>query len=122
MSNNKYKILVVEDDPSITSFIQAVLEANDFQVLTASLCRQGILMCASHTPDLVMLDLGLPDMDGEEFIPPGPQQQSGAHCGTVRPDGGIGQGLRPGSGGQRLHHQALRHRGAAGPGSGRPCG
>ena len=68
MSNNKYKILVVEDDPSITSFIQAVLEANDFQVLTASLCRQGILMCASHTPDLVMLDLGLPDMDGEEFI------------------------------------------------------
>ena len=49
MSNNKYKILVVEDDPNITSFIQAVLEANDFQVLTASLCRQGILMCASHT-------------------------------------------------------------------------
>ena len=68
MSNNKYKILVVEDDPNITSFIQAVLEANDFQVLTASLCCQGILMCASHTPDLVMLDLGLPDMDGEEFI------------------------------------------------------
>lgn len=68
MSNNKYKILIVEDDPNITSFIQAVLEANDFQVLTASLCRQGILMCASHNPDLVMLDLGLPDMDGEEFI------------------------------------------------------
>ncbi len=68
MSNNKYKILVVEDDPNITSFIQAVLEANDFQVLTAPLCRQGVLMFSSHNPDLVVLDLGLPDMDGLDFI------------------------------------------------------
>ena len=68
MSNNKYKILVVEDDRSILGMIQAVLDSNGYQVLTAQRCQQGILMLSSHVPDLVVLDLGLPDMDGEEFI------------------------------------------------------
>ena len=68
MSNNKYKILVVEDDRNISGMIQMVLESNGYQVLMAQRCRQGILMLTSHVPDLVVLDLGLPDMDGEEFI------------------------------------------------------
>ena len=68
MSNNKYKILVVEDDRGILSMIQTVLDTNGYQVLTAQRCQQGILMLTSHMPDLVVLDLGLPDMDGEEFI------------------------------------------------------
>ena len=68
MSNNKYKILVVEDDRNILSMIQTVLESNGYQVLTAQRCQQGVLMLTSHMPDLVVLDLGLPDMDGEEFI------------------------------------------------------
>ena len=68
MSNNKYKILIVEDDRNILSMIQTVLDANGYQVLTAQRCQQGILMLSSHVPDLVVLDLGLPDMDGEEFI------------------------------------------------------
>ena len=68
MSNNKYKILLVEDDRNIASFVQAVLEANRYQVLLAERCRQGILMQSSHIPDLVVLDLGLPDLDGLEFI------------------------------------------------------
>ena len=68
MSNNKYKVLLVEDDKNIASFIQTVLETNGYQVLTAERCRQGLLMFTSHVPDLVVLDLGLPDMDGEEFI------------------------------------------------------
>ena len=68
MSNNKYKILVVEDDRNILSIIQTVLDMGGYQVLTAQRCRQGILMLSSHVPDLVVLDLGLPDMDGEEFI------------------------------------------------------
>ena len=68
MSNNKYKILVVEDDRNISSLIQTVLETNGYQVLSAQRCQQGILMLSSHVPDLVVLDLGLPDMDGEEFI------------------------------------------------------
>ena len=68
MSNNKYKVLVVEDDQSVAGMIQTILETNGYQVLTAQRCQQGILMMTSHVPDLVLLDLGLPDMDGEEFI------------------------------------------------------
>ena len=68
MSNNKYKVLVVEDDRNICGFIQMILETNGYQVLTTERCTQGILMLASHMPDLVVLDLGLPDMDGQELI------------------------------------------------------
>ena len=68
MSNNKYKILIVEDDRGIANFVQTVLETNGYQVLWADRCGQGILVFTSHVPDLVILDLGLPDMDGEEFI------------------------------------------------------
>lgn len=68
MSNNKFKILVIEDESNIRSFVQTILEANGYQVLTASTCRQGIMMFSSHIPDMVILDLGLPDKDGLEFI------------------------------------------------------
>lgn len=68
MSNNKYKILVVEDDRNILSMIQTLLDAGGYQVLSAQRGQQGILVLSSHVPDLVVLDLGLPDMDGEEFI------------------------------------------------------
>ena len=68
MSNNKYKVLLVEDDKNIASFIQTVLETNGYQVLTAERCRQGLMVFTSHVPYLLVLDLGLPDMVGEEFI------------------------------------------------------
>ena len=68
MSNNKYKILLVEDDRNISSMIQTVLDTNGYQVLLAQRCQQGLLMLTSHVPDLILLDLGLPDMDGTEFI------------------------------------------------------
>ena len=66
--SNKYKILVIEDENNIRNFIGTILDANDYQTLEATTCQQGLLMFASHTPDLVMLDLGLPDKDGIEFI------------------------------------------------------
>ena len=59
---------MVEDDQNIAGMIQTLLETNGYQVLQAQRCRQGILMLSSHVPDLVVLDLGLPDLDGEEFI------------------------------------------------------
>lgn len=68
MGNNKYKVLAVEDDQTILDVVQTALETNGYQILTADRCGQGLLMFASHLPDLVILDLGLPDMDGEEFI------------------------------------------------------
>lgn len=68
MGNNKYKILIVEDDKNITGFLQTVLETNGYQVLTAERCCQGMMVFSSHLPDLVVLDLGLPDVDGLDFI------------------------------------------------------
>ena len=68
MANNRFKILVVEDEDNIRSFMTSILEAEDYQVLCAENCRTGELMFASHCPDLVILDLGLPDRDGTEFI------------------------------------------------------
>lgn len=68
MSNNKYKILVIEDENNIRSLVKTVLETNDYQVIEALTCSQGIMMFSSYIPDLVILDLGLPDQDGLEFI------------------------------------------------------
>lgn len=68
MSNNKFKVLVIEDESNIRSFMQTVLETNGYQVLTAATCGQGTMMFSSHIPDMVILDLGLPDKDGLEFI------------------------------------------------------
>ena len=68
MSNNKYKILIVEDDSSICGFLETVLTTAGYQVLQAHTCSQGVMMFASHVPDLVVLDLGLPDMDGDMFL------------------------------------------------------
>ncbi len=68
MSNNKYKILVIEDESNIRSFVQTVLETGGYHVLTASTCSQGEMMFSSHVPDMVILDLGLPDGDGLDFI------------------------------------------------------
>ena len=68
MGNNKYKVLIIEDDRKISSFIETLLEANGYSALCADKCAQGLLLFASHMPDLVILDLGLPDRDGLEFI------------------------------------------------------
>ena len=67
MSNNKYKVLIVEDEANICSFIETLLTTNDYQALVAHTCTMGLTLFASHNPDLVILDLGLPDRDGLEL-------------------------------------------------------
>ena len=68
MSNNKFNVLVVEDEANICSFIETLLETNGYQALVAHSCSMGLTLFASHNPDLVILDLGLPDRDGLELI------------------------------------------------------
>ena len=68
MNKNKYKILFVEDEGNILNFVTALLEANDYQVITAKSCEMAKTMYFSHIPDLVILDLGLPDKDGSTFL------------------------------------------------------
>ena len=64
----KDRVLVVEDEKSISGLIKAILTANGYDVITASTGNEAFSMISSHCPDLVVLDLGLPDMDGMEII------------------------------------------------------
>ena len=65
---NKPLILVVEDDPSVKNLITATLQTHDYRFLTAQNGAAAILEASSHNPEIVLLDLGLPDMDGVEVI------------------------------------------------------
>ncbi len=66
--NNQPLILIIEDDETISNFISAILTANGYRVVKTQKGSQGVAMAASHSPDLVLLDLGLPDMDGVEVL------------------------------------------------------
>lgn len=66
--NNKYKVLLVEDEPNICNLISTMLENAGYQALVAQTCTMAQTMYASHVPDLVILDLGLPDRDGSTFL------------------------------------------------------
>jgi len=64
----KDKILIVEDEPGIRNFIATILTTNDYDPIPAASGADAISMISSHCPDLLLLDLGLPDMDGMEII------------------------------------------------------
>ena len=65
---NKCTILVVEDDSSIKNLMVTTLKTHDYNYLLAANGRTALMEAASHNPDIVLLDLGLPDMDGVEVI------------------------------------------------------
>lgn len=62
------KILVVEDDPQIRKFLTITLTTNDYAVIPAESGREGMRLATSVKPDVIVLDLGLPDVDGKEVI------------------------------------------------------
>ena len=64
----KDKVLIIEDEQNISNFISTVLTANDFDVLVANNGAQALSVITSHCPDLIILDLGLPDMDGGNIL------------------------------------------------------
>ena len=66
--NNKYKVLVVEDEVNIMNLISALLETNGYKVITAKTCASAKPLYASYMPDLIILDLGLPDDDGMNLL------------------------------------------------------
>ncbi len=66
--NNKASILIVEDEAAISNFIATILTANGYRPLKASTGDAATSMVSSHCPDIMLLDLGLPDMDGLEVL------------------------------------------------------
>ncbi|MBU5428748.1 response regulator transcription factor [Kineothrix sp. MSJ-39] len=65
---NKFQILVVEDDPPIRNLIATTLKTHEYKYLLAKNGEEAILQASSYNPDVVFLDLGLPDIDGVEII------------------------------------------------------
>jgi two-component system KDP operon response regulator KdpE len=65
---NKYMILVVEDDAAVRNLITTTLETQEYKHLTAGTGKEAITESVSYKPDIVLLDLGLPDMDGIDVI------------------------------------------------------
>jgi two-component system, OmpR family, KDP operon response regulator KdpE len=68
MSEQPQKILVVDDELQIRRLVRIGLEARGYRVIEATSVREGIARCAEAQPDLVILDLGLPDLDGRDLI------------------------------------------------------
>ena len=65
---NKPSILVVEDDPSVRNLITTTLKTNDYRYVVAPNGSAAIMEATSHNPEIILLDLGLPDMDGVQVI------------------------------------------------------
>ena len=65
---NNAGILIIDDEPQIRKLLTITLESNGYRVSEAVTGREGIIQAASHTPDLVLLDLGLPDQSGHEVL------------------------------------------------------
>ncbi|MBQ9731328.1 MAG: response regulator transcription factor [Bacilli bacterium] len=66
--NNNPLILIVEDDNHIKNLISTTLKVNKYNYLVATSGNEAIILAVSHKPDIILLDLGLPDMDGVEII------------------------------------------------------
>lgn len=68
MSEKKRTAVVIEDDAQIRRFLKVTLEENGFKYVEADTAKKGLIQCETQMPDLIILDLGLPDMDGLEVI------------------------------------------------------
>ena len=64
----KFQILVVEDDAPVRNLITTTLRAHDYRFITSGTGEGAVMEVASHNPDIILLDLGLPDIDGAEVI------------------------------------------------------
>ena len=65
---NRQTILVVDDEKTIGNYIETILLSNEYKVLRAMNGTTGLSLCTSHHPEVILLDLGLPDIDGMEVL------------------------------------------------------
>jgi two-component system KDP operon response regulator KdpE len=65
---HRWRVLIVDDEPPILRFLKASLTANDYEVIEATTGTQAIKRATTEAPDVILLDLGLPDMDGKDVV------------------------------------------------------
>jgi two-component system KDP operon response regulator KdpE len=65
---NNPEILIIDDEPQIRKLLEISLESNDYKVWQAATGKEGIIMAANHPPQLILLDIGLPDKSGHEIL------------------------------------------------------
>lgn len=65
---NRMAALIIEDEENISNFISSVLSTHEYKTITCSTAKEGLNLASSHCPNVILLDLGLPDMDGIEFL------------------------------------------------------
>jgi two-component system KDP operon response regulator KdpE len=65
--NDNY-ILVIDDEPQLRKLLQITLESNNYSVQSAATAKEGLVLGANHPPDLILLDIGLPDEDGHTLL------------------------------------------------------
>lgn len=65
---NKAEILIIDDEAPIRKLLEITLESNDYKVWQADSGKTGIIMAANHPPELILLDIGLPDKSGHEVL------------------------------------------------------
>lgn len=65
---NKAEILIIDDEPQIRKLLEIALESNDYKVLQAETGKEGVIQAANHPPELILLDIGLPDKSGHEIL------------------------------------------------------
>ena len=65
---NKAEILIIDDEPQIRKLLQISLESSNYKTIQAGSGKDGLILAASHPPDLILLDIGLPDKSGHEIL------------------------------------------------------
>jgi len=65
---NKAKLLLIDDEPAIRKMLEITLESHDYQLDVAATGKEGLIIAANHPPDLILLDIGLPDLNGHEVL------------------------------------------------------
>ena len=65
---SKAEILIIDDEPQICKLLQITLESNEYKTQIAQTAKEGIVMAANHPPELILLDIGLPDKSGHEVL------------------------------------------------------
>src|SRR6478609_8734985 len=65
---NNAVVLIIDDEVQMRKLLQITLESNDYKILEAATAKEGLIAAARHPPDLILLDIGLPDKSGHEVL------------------------------------------------------